>query len=973
MRAFFRPDRGFLLALSVLLAGLALPLPGMAQQRGAIAGTVRDSTSEAALSNVAVEIVAPDGSTLDVTYTGPNGEFRQTEVAAGTYTLRFSIPGWLPIERQVTVEGGRITSVTVHLEERSYNLNPITVTASKVTEKILDAPASVEVVRRQDIEERPSLTIVDQVKEQAAVDFMQTGLRTSYVVVRGFNNIFSGATLTLTDNRIARVPSLRVNISHLNPTTNLDLERIEVVLGPGSALYGPNAANGVIHAITKSPIDEPGASFSAGGGLRQQQGGPAPLGFEDNDEGLFHGEGRLAVRSADQKFGFKVSGQYFTGTEFLFIDPEEAEQQQIAQACSASGFDLTTAACRNFSEGLDLQDPEEREILVRSVENVAGGRDNDLDSWALDGRLDWRPTGDPDFSVVLTGGRTVALSSVDLTGLGAAQVIDWAYNYGQLRVNRGDFFGQLFFNKSDNDESFLLRSGRPLTDASELLVGQLQHATRVGDRQNFIYGFDLLRTVPKTRGTINGKNEGEDDITEVGGYVQSETALTDRLNLVLAARFDHHSRLDELVFSPRAALVFQPDPSNSVRLTYNRAFGTPTTLNLFLDISGGSVPIPGTPFRYDIRATGGTEAGFTFPTGPNGLPMHMSPFNVLLGGSPRQFLPTTAPQLWAEAVALVAAGNPQAGQLLSLLPAPTDAQVGILPLLLDLEAAAAGDPNPFRPFPGGLGAIGPMPALDPTITNTAEVGYKGLFGDDVRLQANVWYSHIQDFISALRLASPHVFLSGQDLAAYITPFFVGLVGQVFPDEATARAQAAALAQTMGSIPLGVVTPEEVGGTEATMALVYRNLGNFDLFGMDAAATFLVGENWELEGSLALVSDYKFRSGEEGDPASEVIPLNAPTLKGAGVVRYRNQDAGVNGQLRFRAQNGFPANSAVFVGDVAGYGVVDFNVGYRLPGARDVWLQLDIQNALDNQYRTFVGAPRLGRVLLARLRYDFRPF
>ena len=79
------------------------------------------------------------------------------------------------------------------------------------------------------------------------VDIITQGVQSTNVVVRGFNNIFSGALYTLTDNRMAGVPSLRVNVMHFVPTTDEDLQRMEVVLGPGSALYGPNTANGVLH------------------------------------------------------------------------------------------------------------------------------------------------------------------------------------------------------------------------------------------------------------------------------------------------------------------------------------------------------------------------------------------------------------------------------------------------------------------------------------------------------------------------------------------------------------------------------------------------------------------------------------------------------------------------------------------------------------------------------------------------------
>ena len=134
------------------------------------------------------------------------------------------------------------------------------VTASRRQEKILDAPASVSVVEGGDVRNKPALTVADHVKELPAVDFAQTGLANNMVVVRGFNNIFSGSLLTLTDNRIARVPSLRVNAMNFIPLTNEDVERIEVVLGPGSALYGPNSADGVMHVITRSPLASQGTS-----------------------------------------------------------------------------------------------------------------------------------------------------------------------------------------------------------------------------------------------------------------------------------------------------------------------------------------------------------------------------------------------------------------------------------------------------------------------------------------------------------------------------------------------------------------------------------------------------------------------------------------------------------------------------------------------------------------------------------------
>ncbi|MEJ2547719.1 MAG: carboxypeptidase regulatory-like domain-containing protein, partial [Gemmatimonadota bacterium] len=168
----------------------------------------RDQSTGTGLSTVQVEVLRPDGSVAEGAFSSSSGAFRITGVPAGTYDVVFTLPGWEIVSQEgVVVRPGATTSVNASLSERSFNLNPITVTTSKRVEKALDAPAAVEVVSREDIAERPTVTPVDHVKEQAGVDFVNTGLQSSYVVVRGFNNVFSGATLNLTDYRISRVPS----------------------------------------------------------------------------------------------------------------------------------------------------------------------------------------------------------------------------------------------------------------------------------------------------------------------------------------------------------------------------------------------------------------------------------------------------------------------------------------------------------------------------------------------------------------------------------------------------------------------------------------------------------------------------------------------------------------------------------------------------------------------------------------------
>ena len=962
---------------ALVLAGLiaSAAVPGGARGQAEIAGSVTDQGSGAPLSAVLVEVLDAGGAVVARATTGPAGAYEIGDVAAGTYAVQFSSPGWITARLDSeSVEAGQRATVSATMTAERFELNPITVTVSRATEKVLDAPAAVEVVSLRDLEARQVTSPAEHVEHQPGVDVARTGIRGRYAVLRGFNNVFSGRSLYMTDNRIARVPSLRANIFYLNPTSELDLERVETVLGPASALYGPNAASGVIHYITKSPIRSPGINFSVGGGLRQQGDDPGIGSFPIQGEtgGIRQFDGRIAV-APSERFGFKLSGQWFEATEYVFDDIIERDIRDAGRGCIGTGFDLTDVACQAFDAGLDLMNPADQDLLARSVRNAEAGRSPEHRNWALDARMDFEPQ--PGTSLVLAAGRNVAVDGTNLTGLGAARVDNWAVSYGQARLRHRDLFAQVFYNWNTNDETFLLRSGRPLIDNSSLLVGQLQYQSRIGSAHRLIYGADFLGTNPASEGTINGAFEGIDETTELGGYAQWEWSMGGGFNFTGAFRYDHNTNLPDPVFSPRAALVYKPDQAHSFRFTLNRAFSTPSSNDQFLDISGGTLPLPGLPFLYDLRATGSGSNGYRYMRDAAGIPMHMSPFNVLLGGSARDFVPSTTAQLWAEAIALLAASDPQLGALVGAIPVPTPEQVGVVALLLDTETAGGGTPPPgcvAAPFCEAvdLASINDIDPLDATVSNTLELGYKGLFADRLALSVNGWFTRYDSYTSSLRLISPHVFLNGAQAQAYLSGAFRQMVGVAFPNEVVADLTAATLAELAGQIPLGSVVPMSAGGTKATVALGYQTVGGFDVMGGEVGAGLLLSEELEMTASLSFINRNAFETSGE---LVRVVSLNSPTVRGTASLTYRNEESGFNGGLRFRGQNGFPFDSGPWVGDLDGVATLDANLGFRVPGNSGLWFQLDVSNVFNNEYQSMTGAPAIGRVLLTRLRWDFNPF
>lgn len=886
------------LVLTAVTIGFLIAGPGRRDascQTGALTGRVVDAESREPVSEVLVELITAGRERVASTNCDAQGRFSITGAPAGSYSLVFSRLGYGILRLDGVTLGATPTDMgNVPLVSRALRMNPIVVTPSRVEEKAVRAPASTWVVGTRDIEARPATSSVEHVRDVPGVDVASNGLTQHNVVTRGFNNVFSGSLFVLTDYRWASVPSLRFNAYNLIPATDEDIERIELVLGPGSALYGPNVTNGVMHILTRSPLTHPGTTLTALGGERE----------------VAQVSGRHAG-PIGSRAGFKISASYFRGRDWVYRDPVEDAQRAAA---IGAGADPAT-------------------LLI-------GARDFDAERFGGEGRVDFRIGEETD--LIVAGGFSQMASSIELTGVGAVQGRDWRSSYVQSRVRRGPLFAQAYVNFSDAGDSYLLRDGGRLRDNSLLYVGQLQHARRLGERQRFIYGLDLARTVPRTGGTITGQNEDDDNITELGGYLQSETRLNDRMDFVGALRLDDHSRVKKAVFSPRAGLVYRPADGHSVRVTYNRAFNQPTSNNLFLDLVS-SRNLGGLPF--DVRVTGVPEEGFQFARDVGGRPLMRSPFTPGGLGGPAQQLPLDATVFWGVVQSLVPA--------VAAVPAPTSAQVGTVTRAL----------NPTTRAFDTVADVADVDPLKSQINNTAEIGYKGFIANRLSLGLDLYYSRIEDFVSPLLVPTPSVFLERTTLAAY-------LVSQGFTPQQAAQI-AAGISGIDGNpgvtgIPLGTVTPIRTVGDPYDIFLTYRNFGTVDLWGADLGATFLVSDQLSFTGTYSIVDRNLFRNQDGIADIALNAPMNKATLSG----NYLNPRSGLAVELRGRYVDRFPMNSGVFVGVVDSYALVDANISYALPFSRTTEVALAGANLFDERHQELVGAPELGRVVFARIRQSF---
>ena len=932
----------------LLISFIILIITVVSVQAATLNVTVTDARTDNRLNNVSITVRHEDGAVTQGV-SNATGALEILDLATGVYTIAVSAPGYTEaVMTDVALADDETKSLEIVLSSETIQLEQVSVTASRRREKVLEAPASVALVGDSEIKDRVAPSVTEHLKSVRAVDVVTAGLGTSYVVVRGFNNVFSGSLLSLVDNRIASVPSLRVNSYSFIPTISEDIEQIEVVSGPGAALYGPNSANGVMHIITRSPFTSQGTTVSIGGGER----------------GILMSSLRHAG-VVNETIGYKFSGNYFRGND--------------------------------WQEGRAKEDIEGEGGLIFDTYKASG-----------EFRVDYSPSNDT--TAILASGFTQA-TGIELTGIGAGQAQNWTYGYLQGRFIHKDLFAQAFWNRSNAGDTYVVRSGDPTIDNSDLYVGQIQHGYSFGEWQRFTYGMDVLLTRPDTEGTINGVNEEDDSINEIGAYLQSETKILPQLKFIAAGRVDDHNQLEDIVLSPRVALAYQPNDDHNLRVTYNRAFNTPRTSDLFLDIlSVGDAfglganfqPVLGFSPNIDIRAQGvRSETGFTFKRSAAGRPEFRSPFSPLAKLPSETHIPLDDPVftnvMWSIGRSAVMSGMQpifEAGLTAQGLPVPVvEALSDGLDTLIPQQVV--GVKNVLRSLDPQAGDfvdvedVNDVNPLKPTITQTYEVGYKGILMNKLAFSADVYHSRIKDFTGPLVVETPNVFLDPITLGASLGK----QITVALADPANANLKQALLAfdaPTQGGngngspvdelvtlfvtgtenngpafIPFGTVTPEQAADPNAIM-LTYRNYGDISLNGLDLSFTYYLNPSLSFGANYSFVSKDLF---EDVDGLGD-IALNAPKNKFGASIQYLNADLGFGVGLRTRFVAGFPVRSGVYIGDLESYYTFDLNAGYDLPIGPRPRLSLTVQNLLNRRHQQFIGSPEIGRLSMVRLTQTF---
>jgi iron complex outermembrane receptor protein len=578
--------------------------PIAAQERGSgtVTGTVTRKSDGSRLAAVSVSVRGAAASAV----TGTDGRFVLQRVPQGAQTLLFRWLGYQPQEASVQVTAGGTHTVDVALEAQPITLGEVVVEgASRAPERVVEAPAAVAVI---DPVVSRSLSVTGQVPLALAtapgVDVVQSGMNDFNINARGYNSTLNRRVLVMQDSRDLSIAFLGAQEWSGMSLPLEDLGRIEVVRGPGSALYGANAFAGVVNINTPSAREVVGTKISLAGGEL------STLRADVRQAGLFSA-GRLGYRL---NLGYNRSDTWTRSRTARDSSDFRAEYAEGTEA------PITPVA------------PEVRPLSGQDTVagRVATGDRDDLVNMYGAARLDYYA--DNGAVGTVEGGATQVENEVFVTGIGRVQVLKGFKPWSRLAWVAPQYNVTAWYTGRDTkDPQFSLASGAPLIEHSAIfhVEGQYHHGF-AGDAGWIVVGASFRQYNVNTDSSLMAPQDDDRSDSYYSTYGQVEYKLLPTLRAVVAGRFDKGDLFDGQ-FSPKGALVYSPNERHSLRVTVNRAFQTPNYSELFLRARAGApTASPATleagleGYFATIRANFGADPNL--PATPANLPWN---FNAL--------------------------------------------------------------------------------------------------------------------------------------------------------------------------------------------------------------------------------------------------------------------------------------------------------------------------------------------------------
>ncbi len=525
-------------------------------ETGRLSGAVVDAATGKPLPGVNIILK----NTVLGTSTDLNGEFHLSGIRRGTYAVMASMIGYkIKTYENVSIAPGSPVILNFKLEQSFIETSPVIVTASKKSKSLAETPNSVSVITSADIRKRNSFDIREALRYAPGVSFVG-----GQVNIRGTTGYSRGAgsrVLLLTDG----VPTMPGDSGDIKwdvvPFTVV--EKVEVVKGAASALYGSSAISGVLNIITKEPSRKPTFSVRVSGGMYDD---PRVSRWKWTDKTLFTNQQDLYFSNTFGNLGVILSGGrrnsrgYKQNTQFLRWN-----------LFGKSTYKFSNATHVTFTGSYASDDHGETLLWQQYL-------------------------GEPiqPFRVPAQESKNTILSTKLYLNSTFSQLV----NQNFAHKLKGSYYRNRFDNDFVDNQDF---------SKSQRFRLEYQADVEPSIRHSLTLGVEGMYDI------VDGSFFGRRKAYILGSYLQHEYRFSDRFSSTVGLRFDYNKVLDgrtEYQVSPKFGIIYNVSEVTTIRGSVGRGFRAPSIAELFTNTSASGFQVIPNP-ELQAESSWSAEVGLS--------------------------------------------------------------------------------------------------------------------------------------------------------------------------------------------------------------------------------------------------------------------------------------------------------------------------------------------------------------------------
>lgn len=400
--------------------------------------------------------------------------------------------------------------------------------AARMPQKLSQAAAAIYVVTSEDIRHSGATSIPEALRMVPGLQVARIDNNKWAITCRGFNEAFANKMLVMIDGRTVYTPLFAGVFWDVQDVMLEDVDRIEVIRGPGGTLWGANAVNGVINIMTKSAKDTQGLLIAGGGGTEERGFGRIRYGGSFGSEGFY----RIYAKYFDRDTGRSLNG-------------EDAADDW-----------------RSFRGGFraDWGDPDNDQVTLQG--DVYSGSSGSVRTISLiEAPYNLNTAGDSDFS-----GQNVLLR--------------WRHTLSET----SNFSAQIYYDGTE-------RKDMAFNEKRDTVDFDFQHQFNLGERHTLVWGVGYRYTSDSIDSsfTVSGDPDNRAD-SLYSLFVQDNIMLIqDRLTFIVGSKFEHNGYTG-IEAQPNARIIWTPSIPYSIWAAVSRAVRTPSRLDHDSQINFNVIP-----------------------------------------------------------------------------------------------------------------------------------------------------------------------------------------------------------------------------------------------------------------------------------------------------------------------------------------------------------------------------------------------